>query len=141
MCLLNNNLVDFHVYFHKYFKYLFLLLKKSTTHLEYQIQLTMFGYVKHFRLSPYPIRSSFSLIQWEMKPQMSKKFYVAGVTKLMERECLISCWQISFFAVPNWNFVRVMGFDDVAQWQLETLEHNQQEDSNNCGVLLLKVHI
>ncbi|CAI5676642.1 unnamed protein product [Oreochromis niloticus] len=40
----------------------------------------------------------------------------------------------------NWrNFLRMRGHEDTMEWQLHTMQHNKQQDSSSCGVLLLKV--
>ncbi|XP_039901183.1 PHD finger protein 13-like isoform X2 [Simochromis diagramma] len=31
------------------------------------------------------------------------------------------------------------GHEDTMEWQLQTMQHNKQQDSSSCGVLLLKV--
>ncbi|KAL4008563.1 hypothetical protein ACER0C_002415 [Sarotherodon galilaeus] len=39
----------------------------------------------------------------------------------------------------NWrNFLRMRGHEDTMEWQLQTMQHNKQQDSSSCGVLLLK---
>ncbi|XP_026015157.1 sentrin-specific protease-like [Astatotilapia calliptera] len=39
----------------------------------------------------------------------------------------------------NWrNFLRMRGHEDTMEWQLQTMQHNNQQDSSSCGVLLLK---
>ncbi|XP_039462869.1 uncharacterized protein LOC120436250 isoform X1 [Oreochromis aureus] len=39
----------------------------------------------------------------------------------------------------NWrNFLRMRGHEDTMEWQLHTMQHNKQQDSSSCGVLLLK---
>lgn len=37
------------------------------------------------------------------------------------------------------NFLRMRGHEDTMEWQLQTMQHNKQQDSSSCGVLLLKV--
>ncbi|KAL4004274.1 signal-regulatory protein delta [Sarotherodon galilaeus] len=39
----------------------------------------------------------------------------------------------------NWrNILRMRGHEDTMEWQLQTMQHNKQQDSSSCRVLLLK---